>query len=198
MFLIIDILFSFVFLSTWPSPFSLWPRYLLPWHGSHVRRKIEVIFSFWHVNRTVLQEKEFAVPLADAFSCTLQLNVDDLGYRILLGRGDTSSLLHSRAQSSLLCWCRAVFKTKGSKILSWPKGLFGFFLKMVQNIQMNFLANPIKVTLFVPEGGEAERREEEKKVKELNVGPNLLCILCLEGAKQLQEAPPFLSLPPYV
>ena len=91
-----------------------------------------------------------------------------------------------------------MFKTKGSKILSWPKSLFGFFLKMVQNIQMNFLANPIKVTLFVPEGGEAERREEEKKVKELNVGPNLLCILCLEGAKQLQEAPPFLSLPPYV
>ena len=198
MFLITDILFSFVFLSTWPSPFSLWPRYLLPWHGSHVRRKIEVIFSFWHVNRIVLQEKEFAIPLADAFSCTLQLNVDDLGYRILLGRGDTSSLLHSRAQSSLLYWCRAVFKTKGSKILGWPKSLFGFFLKMVQNIQMNFLANPIKVNLFVPEGGEAERREEEKKVKELNVGPNLLCILCLEGAKQLQEAPPFPSLPPYV
>ena len=68
---------------------------------------------------------------------------------------------------------------------------------MVQKIQMNFLANK-SYFLFVPEGGEAERREKEKKVKELNVGPNLLCILWLEGAKQLQEAPPYPSPPPYV
>ena len=54
--------------------------------------------------------------------------------------------------------------------------MFRFFHKMVQKIQMNFLANK-SYFLFVPEGGEAERREEEKKVKELNVGPNLLCIL---------------------
>ena len=60
--------------------------------------------------------------------------------------------------------------------MGWPKSLFRFFHKMVQKIQMNFLANK-SYFLFVPEGGEAERREEEKKVKELNVGPNLLCIL---------------------